>query len=483
MSGLFSQSSKKPVKGSGTPWLTILPRKERFSSKVAQLRPKLAVILDFPEPYDFSRTIVPLIESLSDYFHELPASQENYYAKAGGMMEYAMTRAYLASAQARAYLMPQESSLQNLTPEISRWLYVVFSASLLHRVTHQLFHFEVERETSEGVYPWQPLLGPLEGQRYRYDYRQPPNLSFSQQLTVWLAQKIMPRAGLSWLLESEEVFAVWLALLNEDWEHLGWLSLVLPHADASAVLYGFRDPDLGGGEVFLDLDLEKLDVEALLKSQREAWLQVHQGRCDQDTWRLGGFIGRVSMDEGNDRYAHAAERIAAKEGADRHGVGESKKESTRVGHFAGQSEAIKAAAQFVDWLRRQAASGHLTVNGAHSPFHMTANGLVLVYPLVLAQYLKQHPHAAGPEQVLRGMKKLGILSHGQVNVRLGQGAQQTVRRAIVLDSPFYVLSSARLPSGPSQWLQFSQSMRASQTLHLPKPVSNANLSFEQQAKG
>lgn len=200
----------------------------------------------------------PLIKSFVEYVQLLPETQSSYYGKSGGKLDYAFERTSRALELTQAYFAKEsESSI----PGKLVWLYAILSASLLQGIGKLTTDLSVTIYNQAGHRHkrWNPFEGLMQAQGgyYEYVFQQAEHLNLQNSATIFLAQKLMPKAGLTWLSQDSEVMAVWLALLAEDELAAGKFGPILARANAIALGKGFRT-DFANRNLFDSRSLQPL---------------------------------------------------------------------------------------------------------------------------------------------------------------------------------------------------------------------------------
>jgi hypothetical protein len=84
------------------------------------------------------------------------------------------------------------------------------------------------------------------GSYYDYSFEKESEITLRRRLNLLIARQLMPASGFAWIAGNPEALAVWLALLNEDYQGAGTLGAILIRADALALRRYFNQ-FLGGG--------------------------------------------------------------------------------------------------------------------------------------------------------------------------------------------------------------------------------------------
>jgi integrating conjugative element relaxase (TIGR03760 family) len=178
-----------------------------------------------------------LIENLVHYCQNLPASTNSYYSQAAGLVDYALNRTEAALSLFQEFLI--QDSPTSYSEEQKFWQYALFSAALLQGIGRLFVDYKVNFYDAKGqpLKDWNPLLENMSssGNYYQYEFLKEPEIEFRRRLNLLMARAMMPTSGFAWISSNPEVFAVWLALLNEDEQSAGTLGAILIRSEAIAI--------------------------------------------------------------------------------------------------------------------------------------------------------------------------------------------------------------------------------------------------------
>ena len=215
-----------------------------------QAQIKLYQSLSDMDNAEFERLCQSLLSTLANYLQDLPETRNSYFSGKGGFLNHVLSRCEASMQSCRAYFMNEQGKeAKALSEEQKLWLYCLFSASLLRGIGRVLVDLNVEIFDGLGKHlgRWDPMLGSMQEQGalfYDYDFDKPNHDTFRRRVTLALATKLMPKDGLAWLSEQKDVFAVWLALLDEDLRAAGTLGIILDKAEALAINRFFQEKNL-----------------------------------------------------------------------------------------------------------------------------------------------------------------------------------------------------------------------------------------------
>ncbi len=190
----------------------------------------------------FDQLALTLIHNFINHVQCIPETAHSYYAMPGGLLDHALNRTEAALDLFRNYVIQEGSELSE---EQLLWMYVLFSAGMLQGIGKLQIDYKVELFDTNGQYikQWNPLLESLvsAGGYYQFEFQPEQEEDFRRRLNLLMARLIMPHQGFVWIASNAQALAVWLALLNEDWQSAGTLGAILVRADAIAIQRFFNE--------------------------------------------------------------------------------------------------------------------------------------------------------------------------------------------------------------------------------------------------
>lgn len=183
-----------------------------------------------------------LIQQVAYHYQRIPEGSL-YFSGPGGLLDHALSRTQAATKLLREYLLPPPSSL--LSDDQQRWWYALFSASLLRGIGTLCVERRIHRYSMKGQFlkTWEPLFESI-GQinhHYLHEFGTREDPDMKRRLTLLMARKLMPEQGLAWIAENKDIFAVWLALLDEDSDGARALGAILDRADSLVIQQELND--------------------------------------------------------------------------------------------------------------------------------------------------------------------------------------------------------------------------------------------------
>lgn len=189
------------------------------------------------EQKTFDNMVMPLVHKAVKYCQKLPDSSM-YYAQPGGLFDFVLNRTEAAMALLQQTLILEKDNKPS--EEQRLWQYALFSAAMLQGLGKLYTDYEIDIYDMHGYFikRWQPLLESIvtAGRYYDYKLLHGNDIDFRNRITPLIARKILPKAGFERIISDQEVFATWLALLNEDKDSvLGPLAAILERANDIAI--------------------------------------------------------------------------------------------------------------------------------------------------------------------------------------------------------------------------------------------------------
>ena len=186
----------------------------------------------------YQKLASPVVAAAAMYYQHIPETSL-YFSQRGGLLDHALYRTEAALALMRQ-LMVQDEETGVPTEEQKTWLYALFSASLLQGIGKLYTEYQINLHNSVGtlVKAWEPVLEDMAsvGDYYRYQFvrEDSDGESLRRNVTILMAQQLMPKAGFALLSAHPHIFRAWLSLLEEDREGAGSLAAILDRAEAIA---------------------------------------------------------------------------------------------------------------------------------------------------------------------------------------------------------------------------------------------------------
>lgn len=208
----------------------VLVKDKKRQDAILQIKQNLAY-----NASHYQKLVAPLIAGVALYYQMLPETSL-YFSHRGGLLDRALYRAEAALNLMQQLMTRDESGLPSENQRI--WLYALFSASLLQGIGKLYTEYQINIHNSIGkpVKHWEPLVEdmPSVGEYYSYQFvrEDGDTETLRKQVSVLLAQQLMPKEGFALLTAHPLILKAWLALLEEDRDGAGSLAAILDRADA-----------------------------------------------------------------------------------------------------------------------------------------------------------------------------------------------------------------------------------------------------------
>ncbi|MBA3536841.1 MAG: TraI domain-containing protein [Tatlockia sp.] len=270
----------KPLKDlTGIIPAALMLAEEKREILMQQIRQSSA--LDEPR---FDSLGLSLLNNFINHCQSLPDTSTSYYSQQGGLLDHALNRTEAALSLFQQYLMVDAQA--EITEEQSLWLYALFSAAILQGVGKLQIDYIIDLYDNNGQFlkQWNPLLESLVdvGSYYSCDFQKESDEEFRRRLNLLIARLLMPASGFAWIASNPEVLAIWLALLNEDFEAAGTLGAILVRANAIAIqryfnqfllkTHGSRGGRYGRVGTFTGVPESVADIEQQIGIEFIQWL-------------------------------------------------------------------------------------------------------------------------------------------------------------------------------------------------------------------
>lgn len=394
------------TKGIDPDYIPVESAKDLLSEEHSQIMlNKLKALLTLPEEvHSYDKLCTEALLNYAEFVQRLPETDLGYYSKPGGLLEHALERTYLASKKVRKFLSPDSNENEKLSKESALWMYVVFTASLYYQIGYSILKLIVTvHDTATGESErWDPYMAsmPERGTHYKYEFEKMNRYLQSRTVTVLLARQLLPMEGFLWIASDRDVFDVWLALLNEEWDQVGSLKGYIPYADAEATQNNLFKKELPS-------ELRFLDNEALLEiKDRKSTKMFSEDKS--------ALVDQSSI---NNRQSKFQKTTA---------------EMTDAMNQAGEA--------FLKWLQEAIADGKISVNKSKSPVQVLREGVLLSYPVLFNSFLASNPGYGNWRNVLSKFLDLGITSTDVNNnhimqYKIGTGDSQSVVKGVIVKNP------------------------------------------------
>jgi hypothetical protein len=206
-------------------------------------RPKIVPILkklpskemvNLPEQH-YQGLYTSVLENYADFVQGLPAikfKSHNYHC---GLLELGIQRTFKALQSYRIEHPVRHLEPEKVPPQLSRWTYALFTAALFYGLgqVEAIYWVGVSDQKGQHSTRWRPLAEPIRdlGTHYRYTYEAISQDDLAARATPLIAKQLMPAEGFAWIASDQEIFAFWLAILQNDERASGFLIKHLMEAE------------------------------------------------------------------------------------------------------------------------------------------------------------------------------------------------------------------------------------------------------------
>ncbi|MBB71215.1 MAG: hypothetical protein CMF50_02300 [Legionellales bacterium] len=435
-----SKLNKKKGYTSAPSHFPVLSSKQLLTSKRCEyVLKRFPAIINAPKEH-YEELYLDAIHHFADFVQGLPAVRIAPYNYHGGMLDLGLERAYVTLLNYRKEFPIKGIKPEDMPPSLARWTYALFTAGMLYGIGQiaATYWVTVCDEHGKDGTRWQPIVCPMGrlNTHYRYGFETINRDPIASRATLMISKMILPDAGLAWIAEDKDILNYWLAILENDESGSGvFAKIVLPaewqlleHPPEALGLLG----DTAGREI-----TRKPQTEAEKKHK--------------------GFLG----DHEALLAAEAQEHLAAEEAKAGHGElppGAALRE-VRSEDITGAG--LEIGEVFLQWLRNGIIGQSISVNRASSKIHVTSAGVMMLYPELFQEFIKQNPqYNTSPQAINKSLDSLGHTAKTQSNVQQylkgqhqssasliakGSQQQQHQKQAVVLKDPTVIFYSTKIP--------------------------------------
>jgi len=215
---------------------------------------------------DFERNVEPLLRRYAAYVHLLPATADNYFSAAGGLLSLGLEVAFFSLQGTDAHIFAGRSTISERRQLEPRWRLATFVGGLCCELHHVLSHLTVTdshgRQWPAYLKPLSPWLADRGADRYFVRWR--PKAVENRSLGMFALPLVVPPSTLQFLDEGNTV--------------------VVPHLLAS----------IGGTPLYRDANVLDSLVRRSLALVIDRHLQANAGHCGAPP--LGSHLQRYIVD-------------------------------------------------------------------------------------------------------------------------------------------------------------------------------------------
>lgn len=385
---MFQSNSEKMIKTKFAYHTELLPIKSgaQLLAKPA-LQPvlkKLKILIHQPEA-DYQYFYHAALERLAELVQSLPSYKNKTYNNQGGLLDLAVTRAYLVLSQYRQQYPTHRVAPDEMPAKVSLWSYALFTASLFYNVGYIATNFYVATCDSRGngSKRWNPMQSSMLDidTHYRFSFLNTNYDALASRYTILFVKDLITPEGLAWIASDIELIDYWLAILQDDERGGGLFATQIMTAEEKLLLQ--------------DLDL----LQLLGVPSRDKMLDL------QDNDRLEKYLQK------NQQY-HPVVNPAVQptdipidplKGHTHMAVAINERDVTG-GHV------YEIGDRFIAWLRNGIKGTSISINRPESMLHITNQGALLALPQLLQEFLQQNPQLGISWQYLvHHLKQMGVI--------------------------------------------------------------------------
>lgn len=243
----------------------------------------------------FGETYKKLLASYSEFVQLIPEHEDMpSHSMLGNSLKrsFAMTQSFIEKMKIR------EGDRFHETDRGSRWIFAVFSSSLLFRIAKLFVDKQISLCDQKGVFichwPYYHKSLLAYGKYFKIRHMPAASSDVVSDLSIVLAKQLMPDCGFNWIAEDKNVLIHWFKALNILDEMFSVHQMGL---DVEAIMRS------------VDLYFETKDEHVVVKDQllgEEYWewmleqIDLHKGQWQIDSDGLGVVDGELLFDV--DRY-------------------------------------------------------------------------------------------------------------------------------------------------------------------------------------
>lgn len=319
---------------------------------------------------------LPVLHHFAEFVQNLPETRNGFYSHHSGFLDHAIERTVRAMRLAQGYVTSDIEA--GVSEELTGlWNYAIYTASLLFDVGKLATKLIVTlRQDTKRLRIWNPFEGSMLNfaTHYSYEFAAENFDTLRRQVTPLLAKQLMPELGFGWLSSDKDILSAWFALLQEDYRQVSARMTVLPLADAEVLEAYFKNYEKHLAEK------AKIDKLAIFKDPSLAIKATEVSKSA----KYGLFTGATStgtIPTGTFSTSDVA------------------KMSTALGTVGGEA--------FLSWLRKNLASGKISVNLSNSGVHVTNEG-VLLLSKIFEDFARDNPVYGNWREIKRQFERLEI---------------------------------------------------------------------------
>jgi|GEM_PF-5524607 len=369
-----TDSSKNPTTIGNIDIYSVLRAEELFHDHRRKAWLEKLPDLTGTTPENYKLYYLPVVCNFAELVQNLPKTKLGFYSHDGGFLDLGLGRTVRAMELCQSYL---KSGAESEKSEEQRalWNYAVYTAALLLDVGEVAAKLIVTlRQHAKKLGIWNPFNGSMLkfASHYSYDFAAENWDVLRRQVTPLIARQLMPDVGFSWLSTDKDILNAWLALLQENYRQVSaWLSFI-PLAEAELFDHYFTHYEKDLVEKF------KTDKLAVFKDPSFSYRATE--------------IAKTPLISSSGLFSKGVAGMPANQATQM-------SEKTSISTVSGEA--------FSQWLKKNLASGNVTVNLPNSGVHVTTQG-VLLLEKVFQDFVKENPIYRDWRDVKRQFEQLEV---------------------------------------------------------------------------
>ena len=325
---------------------------------------------------DYEKLYLTLINNLAGFLQRLPEARYTSTNSQATWLESTLLRATAALRLRHHMRFPLYGLPEDVQEHYQLWSFTVFSSSLLWQLGKVATNLMVDLCNQQGEVSshWQPMLQSLGQATDYYKIRNLKDVGGDayKQLTLALAQNLMPEAGMHMIAMNREAFAYWLDALVQEGE-------------------GSAQAKLQFKLLEWLLDYKELPPE-------------YQHLIDLKTW---------------EELLAEQKELAV--------LFEQSPDYESEGRVA---QATKLGEEFWQWLKRGLENGTISCNQANSKVSLTNEGLILAIPEIFQDYAREFHRFSQWQVIFKQFNALGISKRSGDDTWFGKFFVDTDKTAV-----------------------------------------------------
>lgn len=226
------------------------------------------------EHYD--RYISAALQQVSEWVHFLPATRAEHHSESGGLLRFAVETACFAFRRTDGKFLAGPNSTDVRNRERDRvWRYAALLGGLLRPIGRCVTHVQVR--SSDGQLTWNALqeslwqwLRRVDVDRAELRWRDGVDGHPTQAASIWIAARLIPPAGLSYLQSADEALPEALLRIISG-ERLGRMCEIVEEAYQAAIDQDLARRGNSSAATQAGVQIEHRLLEALRALCREKW--------------------------------------------------------------------------------------------------------------------------------------------------------------------------------------------------------------------